>query len=125
MRTRPSLAVAVGTASLVLVGGIAYAAVQSVDTSPRPQVVVPTSSSHSATSGASGASGTSSTPSPSRLPGSDDPATHDVNDDHGGTTSGRGTDDPATHDVHDDHGGGTSGHGSDDTGSGHGGRGRG
>lgn len=40
--------------------------------------------------------------------GSDDPATHDVNDDNG-------NDDPATHDVGDDHGGDVSG--SDDSGS--------
>jgi len=64
--------------------------------------------------------------------GSDDPATHDVGDDHGddrtkpttststpsttvSTFDGHGDDDPATHDVGDDHGGdGSGGHGSDD-----------
>ena len=81
--------------------------------------------------------------------GGDDPATHDVNDDHGGDRSGDngghrsggngddravatsgggadggggGADDPATHDVGDDHGGATAGvrHGGvDDTTTGH------
>lgn len=61
-------------------------------------------------------------PTPSDLPapvpvpsagddhGADDPATHDVGDDHG--ASGRGADDPAGHDAGDDHGSG--GHGGDD-----------
>jgi hypothetical protein len=52
-----------------------------------------------------------STPFPTPSPSStDDPATHDLNDDHG-------VDDPATHDVNDDHGGGVNS-GSDDSGSG-------
>ena len=44
--------------------------------------------------------------------GSDESATHDAGDDHGGTRGG-GSDDPATHDAGDDHGG-TRGGGSDD-----------
>jgi hypothetical protein len=59
--------------------------------------------------------------------GMDDPATHDVGDDHGGATRGRGADDsgpgstnsgrvgdddPAGHDAGDDHGSGR--HGADD-----------
>ncbi len=43
-----------------------------------------------------------STPSPSATH-TDDPATHDVGDDHG--IDDHGNDDPATHDVNDDHGG--------------------
>jgi hypothetical protein len=109
MRNRSSITVAAATASLLLVGGIAYAAVQSVDTNPKPQVVIPSSASHHQSAGHA----------------TDDPATHDVNDDNGGATSGHGTDDPTTHDVNDDNGGsGSSGRGgSDDSGSGHGGHG--
>jgi hypothetical protein len=55
--------------------------------------------------------------------GTDDPATHDVNDDHGGATSS--TDDGANHDTNDNHGGDTNsgGGGGDNSGgnSGHGG----
>jgi len=42
--------------------------------------------------------------------GADDPAIHDVGDDHG--SGGHGADDPAGHDSGDDHGSG--GHGADD-----------
>lgn len=51
--------------------------------------------------------------------GADDPATHDVGDDHGTDDAAthdvgddHGTDDPATHDAGDDHR--TGGHGADD-----------
>lgn len=108
MRTRTAMTVAGSVASALLLGGIAYAAVQSVDDRPGPQVVVPSSSPsdrHHARHG------------------SDDPYTHDANDDSrdrqgGGHGSDDGVtgDDPATHDVNDDHGG-------DDGGSGHGGHG--
>ncbi|MCU1402168.1 MAG: hypothetical protein JWM70_492 [Microbacteriaceae bacterium] len=69
--------------------------------------------------------GQSSTPSPFPTPfltpfptpsSTDDPATHDLNDDNG-------VDNPATHDVNDDNGGvvdDKSGSGSDSSGSGHG-----
>lgn len=55
--------------------------------------------------------------------GVDDPATHDVGDDHG--VDEHGADDPATHDVGDDHSGPDRGPGSGDTtdDSGHGGSG--
>ncbi|MDQ1705324.1 MAG: hypothetical protein QOF18_1690 [Frankiaceae bacterium] len=113
MRTRPSLTVAAAAASMVLIGGIAYAAVQSVDTTPKSQILVPRTSATQ----------------PSHSRGSDDPASHDINDDHGGrisSTNGStggtgtgGTDDPVGHDANDDHGG--SGH---DSSSHHGGSGR-
>ena len=46
--------------------------------------------------------------------GSDDPATHDATDDHGGATSGStGSDTTSGHDAGNDHGGSTGGHGSD------------
>jgi hypothetical protein len=79
MRTRPSLTVAAAAASLVLVGGIAYAAVQSVDTTPKSQILVPRTSASQ----------------PSHSHGSDDPVGHDANDDHGGaghSGSGHGSD---------------------------------
>jgi hypothetical protein len=91
MTSRPFYALALATASVALVGGVAYAAVQSVDTSPTPQVVIPAASS-SATDDA--------------RHGADDPATHDVGDDHGGLT---GSDDDGTDDS------GNSGPGSDDS----------
>jgi hypothetical protein len=102
MTSRPFYALALATASVALVGGVAYAAVQSVDTSPTPQVVIPAASS-SATDDA--------------RQGADDPATHDVGDDHGGLTGS--DDDPATHDVGDDHGGltGSDDDGTDDSGN--------
>jgi hypothetical protein len=90
MRTRPSLTVAAAAASMVLIGGIAYAAVQSVDTTPKSQILVPRTSATQ----------------PSHSRGSDDPASHDVNDDHGGSG----------HDSGSHHGGSGrsgSGHGSD------------
>jgi hypothetical protein len=52
----------------------------------------------------------------------DDSSTHDVNDDHGGTTPSN--DDSANHDTNDDHGGNSSGGGGDNntgSNSGHGG----
>jgi hypothetical protein len=54
--------------------------------------------------------------------GTDDPATHDVNDDHGGATGSN--DDGANHDANDDHSGNSTSGGSDDNSggnSGHGG----
>jgi hypothetical protein len=107
MRTRTAMTVAGSAAALLLLGGVAYAAVQSVDTRPGPQVVVPTS-----TDDRTHARG-----------GADDPANHDVNDDNNRNRHGRGhgADDPATHDVNDDRSGRSGGgHGSDDSGSGHG-----
>ena len=94
---RKRIASTAGAAALAigLAGGVAYAAVQSVSTTPDSQIVIPPRPSHS----------------PSNGHGADDPATHDANDandandDHGGT--------------HDSHGRG-GGHGADDHG-GHGG----
>jgi hypothetical protein len=103
MRIRPPMTVALATAALLVAGGVAFAAVQSVGTEPDPQVVIPTSAS---------VTPTSSHDSTSR--GADDPATHDAGDDNGGATSGSGSDDPATHDAGDDNGGATGGSGSDD-----------
>src|SRR4051794_3627667 len=86
MRTKTSMTVAGSAAALVLFGGVAYAAVQAVDTRPGPQVVVPQSDHHR-----------------SHSPKADDPATHDATDDSSGRTGGgHGADDPATHDATDD-----------------------
>jgi hypothetical protein len=101
-------------ASAVVLGGTAYAAAMSVDTSPPARVVIPVA------------------------PATATPAAHDAGDDKGGlrTGGGHGADDPADHDAGDDKGGlrervddptsGDSGHhrrGSDDSGSGHSGSG--
>src|SRR4051812_15546755 len=100
MLTRTSMTVAGAVASTLLLGGIAFAAVQTVDSSPQPQVVIPSSATHS----------------PQSHGGADDPATHDVNDDSTGRSGGgHGADDPATHDVNDDSTGRSGGgHGADD-----------
>src|SRR5256885_15262611 len=104
MRSPRILTVTLGTASLLAVSGVAFAVVQSVDTSPAPQVVIPTSTVHSATPRPSDDRGGATSRS------DDNPATHDVGDDHGGTTSaGTSGDNPATHHVGDDHGGATAG----------------
>jgi hypothetical protein len=66
MRTRTAIAGSV--AALMLLGGLAYAAVESVDDHPGPQVVVP-STSDDRTHARHGA---------------DDPPGHDVNDHRGG-----------------------------------------
>jgi hypothetical protein len=104
MRTPRILTVTLGTASLLAVSGVAFAVVQSVDSSPAPQIVLPASNTRSATPEPADDRG-------SARHGADDPATHDLGDDHGGTTTGGGNDDPATHDVGDDSGSG--GHGRD------------
>jgi hypothetical protein len=122
MRTRTATTIAGSAASLLLLGGVAYAAVQSVDDHPGPQVVIPSTSDdrHHARHGA------------------DDPVTHDANDDRNRNRNHarHGSDDPATHDLTDDSSGsgsnrgsgsisgsGSGGSGSDDSGSGHGGHG--
>src|SRR3954464_4757267 len=98
MRNPRLLTVSLATASMLAVSGIAFAVVQSVDSAPAPQVVIPASASVDR----------SATPEPGddhgkARHGADDPATHDAGD-----TRGRGSDDPATHDATDDNGG-TSG----------------
>ena len=90
MRTRTAMTVSGSVASLLLLGGVAYAAVQSVDDRPGPQVVVPN---------------TSDDRQHARHGADDDPATHDVNDDSGSSNSGSGSDDS---------GSGHGGHGGDD-----------
>jgi hypothetical protein len=114
--------------------GIAYAATQSVSSEPAPKVVVPTPSSTEPDPTAATAVTPSTGPSQGPATGGDDlstpsatvvserdttgttlpddPAAHDLADDHGGG-SGDGADDPATHDLGDDHGG-ERGSGSDD-----------
>src|SRR4051794_11805101 len=109
MRIRPPMTVALATATLVVAGGAAFAAVQSVATQPDPQVVIPTSANVTPTSSDDPAGHDANDDN-----GVDDPATHDANDDNGGASSGRGSDDPATHDANDDNGGASSGRGSDD-----------
>src|SRR4051812_39458194 len=94
------LTIAIGTASLLAVSGVAFAVVQSVDPAPAPQVVLPTSNSQSATPEPGDDRGGATA-------GNDDPATHDAGDDNGGATAGN--DDPATHDAGDDNGGATAG----------------
>src|SRR3954454_20674543 len=111
MRTRPLMTTALATAGLLMAGGVAFAAANSVSTTPDPQVVIPSSAStdrhggaddppaHDARDDKTCSAGTSSR--------SDDPATHEAGDDKGGTrTSTVGSnDDPVTHDANDDKGG--------------------
>jgi hypothetical protein len=86
---RPRAAAAIGVLAVPLLGGVGYAAANSVSDDPKPQMVIPASMSRSA----------------------GDLATHDVRDDRAGqattlTTAPRASDDnPATDDVGDDHGG--------------------
>jgi hypothetical protein len=116
MFKRP-LTIALVALSVPLFGGVAYAATQSVSSEPSPRVVIPTShtsddpATHDANDDHGGVATTPTT--------SDDPSTHDANDDHGGVaTTPTTSDDPSTHDANDDHGGrsgsevGTSGSGS-------------
>src|SRR3954471_7731493 len=95
MRTRPLMTTALATARLLMAGEVAFAAANSVSTTPDPQVVIPSSSSAD------------------RHGGADDPVGHDVRDDKGSsraTTTRTPTtavtrtrhDDPATHDATDD-----------------------
>ncbi|MDQ1393824.1 MAG: hypothetical protein QOF30_2801, partial [Acidimicrobiaceae bacterium] len=59
---------ALGVLAIPTLGGVAYAAAHSVSDRPAPQVIIPASSNSSVGGG-----------------GADDPATHDLADDHGGT----------------------------------------
>jgi hypothetical protein len=91
---KPVVIIAAVALSIPVLGGIGYAAIQSVASTPEPEVILPaTISSHGDDS--------SSTPDRSS------PST--VLDDHGGARTGAspsgGSDDPVTHDVGDDHGG--------------------
>src|SRR3954453_3604592 len=142
MRTRPLMTTALATAGLLMAGGVALAAANSVSTTPEPQVVIPSSSSadrhggpddraphdpRDAKRGARTITTTTRHDDPAShdatddkggsraSTSSDDPATHDATDDNGGTrTTTSRHDDPATHDATDDKGGsGSGGHGSD------------
>jgi hypothetical protein len=103
MTSRPYTTFTLATVAVVLVGGVAYAAVQSVDATPTPQVVIPAASassddsspSESPTPSASASPSATSSPDDGRH-GADDPATHDVGDDHGGL---RDDGDPETDDA--------------------------
>src|SRR3954465_14307545 len=99
MRTPRILTIALGTSALMAVSGVAFAVVQSVDTAPAPQVVIPTSATHSPTHDAGDDRGTA-------RHRADDPATHDAGDDNGGATTT--SDDAATHDAGNDNGGATT-----------------
>src|SRR5262245_56825476 len=116
---RPRAAVAIGVLAVPLLGGATYAAATTVSDNPKPQIVIPASSSHStgntATRGVSdnrGDRGRTLTTTVQRA-SDDNPATHDAGDDHGpdnpattpATSAPRTPDDnPATHDAGDDHG---------------------
>src|SRR3954465_10141323 len=109
MRTRPLMTAALATAGLLMAGGVAFAAANSVSTTPDPQVVIPSSASTDRHGGADDPATHDARDDKNRTAGnssrSDDPATHDANDDKGGTRSSGATtrnDDPATHDANDD-----------------------
>lgn len=112
--------VALALLSVPLVGGMAYAATQSVSTRPSPQVVIPAVASAGAPRDAREDRATvedraTPAPGPTALPPTTTAArdAHDAGDDRGGatpttrvtTTSVPGTDDGPNHDVNDDHGG--------------------
>jgi hypothetical protein len=98
MRIRPTATLAAATASLLVLSGVTYAAVQSVDPNPDAQVVIP--SLHTAS------------PHPSRSTqqtrrhGKDDPAAHDSADDHSAGSGGRGDQSTEPGDGDGDKGGG-------------------
>jgi hypothetical protein len=106
-RPRRVLVAGLATATLLGVSGVAFAVVQSVDSSPQPQVVIPASASVGTDEPLTHDARDDRNRGTEQRHGADDPATHDVRDDNG-------ADDPATHDVGDDHGGSTSRHGGDD-----------
>jgi hypothetical protein len=101
MRIRPTATLAAATASLLVLSGVTYAAVQSVDPNPDAQVVIP--SLHTAS------------PHPSRSTqqtrrhGKDDPAAHDSADDHSAGSGGRGDQSTEPGDGDGDKGGGDKG----------------
>jgi len=91
MRHRFSATLGLSLAAVLALGGAAYAGIQSIDTEPAPEVVVPASTQTTEPGGHGGRHG------------ADDPATHDAGDDHGGARHGG-----------DDHGSGHHGGGGDD-----------
>jgi hypothetical protein len=85
------VSLALGVLAIPTLGSVAYAAAHSVSDRPAAQVIIPASSSSSL-----------------RAAGADDPATHDLGDDRGGTTIPGTTGTTVVgHDVGDDHGGTT------------------
>jgi ABC-type microcin C transport system permease subunit YejB len=120
-RPRRVLVAGLATATLLGVSGVAFAVVQSVDSSPQPQVVIPASASVGTDEPLTHDARDDRNRGTEQRHGADDPATHDVRDDNGvddpathDVRDDNGVDDPATHDVGDDHGGSTSRHGGDD-----------
>jgi hypothetical protein len=118
---RRILTVALATATLVGISGVAFAVVQSVDSSPQPQVVIPSSATVGTDDPAARNAGDDNTRATGERQSADDPATHDVGDDNGVDSPAthdvgddNGVDSPATHDVGDDNGRSTRSHGSDD-----------
>lgn len=102
LRSQKGGALPAGAATLADLGGRAYEVRENggvIFAGTLPSVAAKSASA----SGADAGSGGSSTSGG----GADDPATHDVGDDHGGG----GADDPADHDAGDDHGGRGSGGG--------------
>lgn len=118
---RRILTITLASATLVGISGVAFAVVQSVDTSPQPQVVMPSSATAGTDDPASHNAGDDNRRATGHRQGADDPATHDAGDDNGvdnpathDVGDDNGVDNPATHDVGDDNGGSTGSHGSDD-----------
>ena len=137
-----SLTTALVAISVPLLGGVAIAVANGVDTTPAPvSVTNPTADDNGGLRGGHGADDPAShdanddngvddpathdinddngvddpaTHDINDDNGVDDPATHDINDDNGGSSGGHGADDPATHDINDDNGGSSGSHGADD-----------
>jgi hypothetical protein len=115
---KPIISWTIGAVAVAMLGAGLLTAARAVDTSPDPQVVL-TNSRHGGTDdGAPSSSSTSTSTSsvPTSVPGSVPSSTVTSIDDHGRNRGpgGGADDDPATHDVGDDHGGTSGGHGADD-----------
>src|SRR5690348_8232498 len=99
MRTRP-LTIALVAIPTLLIGGVAYAAAQSVDNTPDSQVIIPASSTTPSTVDDHGTDGVNSTtPATVDDHGNDDRnvgTTPSTVDDHGGNRGPGGDDDLAT-----------------------------
>jgi merozoite surface protein 4 len=130
---KKTLITAAAIAMSASVAGIAYAATPATTPTDGRSVVLPaTSTDDPAGDRGRGRDHAEDDVTPTTIPtlpggddrgtssqGMDDPATHDVGDDHGGDRDrGRGADDPATHDMGDDRGGADAGPGSADSGPG-------
>jgi hypothetical protein len=97
--------IVLGVLSIPALGGVAYAASHSVSDTPSPQVVIPASARSSVNGADDVTQGTTTANTSARDRGTDDTTRSTVAT--GGTqaTSPAHGDDPATHDVGDDHGG--------------------